>query len=84
MKIKTKLIFLGFKILKQENKPNEKQSKQDKNKVKRLSVWDSPCYSSNVPGNGARKLLDDGYWSPENLLDYCWQNWVVPQAKAEM
>ena len=58
MKIKTTLIFLGLKFLKQENKLNTKQSKQDKNKVKRLRVWDSHCCSSKVPGNGARKLVD--------------------------
>ena len=49
--LKRKLIFLCFSKRGEKNKT--KETKQDKNKIKRLEVKDSPCGNLLVP-HGAR------------------------------
>ena len=46
-----------------------KETKKTKNKVKRKEVKDSPGEDVlSLPGNDARKLVDDSLMVPENLV----------------
>src|SRR3954467_936015 len=62
----TRLFFLRF--LKRGKQNQAKETKQTKNKLKIKEVKDSPCeYVLSLPGNSARKLVDDSLMAPENL-----------------
>ena len=53
------LNFLCFSVLEQMKGKTrlKKYTKQENNKVKWKDVWNSPSWSFQVPGNGARKEL---------------------------
>ena len=58
---------MGF--LKRGKQNQAKETKKTKNKVKRKEVKESPSEDVlSLPGNGARKLVDDSLVVPENLV----------------